>query len=144
MWSKVWKNGIRYRFIRRQIEFYVKILGQERNEQYVVQVETHLARFLNVDGLRSEEDSLKWVHRNRASQITPYATPHRTSLSSSVPSHFYGELVKTPEGCQILEEKGHFLDFADFIRDSGLENQDLEGLLRLKSILWAVVRLLHL
>lgn len=34
---------------------------QERNEQYVVQVETHLARLLNVDGGRLEEDNLKLV-----------------------------------------------------------------------------------
>lgn len=34
---------------------------QERNEQYVVQVETHVARLLNVDGARPEEDSLRSV-----------------------------------------------------------------------------------
>jgi rapamycin-insensitive companion of mTOR len=55
------------------------------------------------------------------------------------PPHFYGEMTKTELGCQVLQEKGHFNEFVDFIRQQGLESNDPDVILRLKSILWAVV-----
>jgi len=61
------------------------------------------------------------------------------SLSALVPLHFYGELVKTDEGRVILSCKGHLEQFADFIREFGLEDQNLEIISHLKSVLWAVV-----
>ena len=57
-----------------------------------------------------------------------------------VPPHFYGEMAKSALGAQVLQEKGHFADFAHFIRQHGLESDDPELILKLKSILWAVVR----
>jgi rapamycin-insensitive companion of mTOR len=55
-----------------------------------------------------------------------------------VPLHFYGELTKTTEGCRILEEKGHFDEFALFILSCKDEEEDTEVILKLKSCLWAV------
>ena len=52
--------------------------------------------------------------------------------------HFYGELTKTAEGCRILEEKGHFDEFAHFIATCKDEDEDLEVIVKLKSCLWAV------
>jgi rapamycin-insensitive companion of mTOR len=49
-------------------------------------------------------------------------------------------MSKTELGCQVLNEKGHFSEFADFIRQHGLESEDPDLILKLKSILWAVVR----
>jgi rapamycin-insensitive companion of mTOR len=49
-------------------------------------------------------------------------------------------MSKTELGCQVLQEKGHFVDFAHFVRQHGLESDDPELILKLKSILWAVVR----
>ena len=57
----------------------------------------------------------------------------------SAPSHFYGELAKTDLGCEVLREKGHFIEFADFIRQHGLESEDLDIIHKLKSVFWAVV-----
>jgi rapamycin-insensitive companion of mTOR len=57
-----------------------------------------------------------------------------------VPYHFYGELVKTEEGRAILESKGHFREFARFIREHGLEHENPQIIRKLKSMLWAVVR----
>ena len=62
-----------------------------------------------------------------------------SSFDGTVPLHFYGELVKTEEGRAILEDKGHFVAFAEFIRAHGLESQSLETIMKLKSVLWAVV-----
>ena len=61
------------------------------------------------------------------------------AFDGTVPPHFYGEMSKTEFGCQVLQEKGHFTDFAHFIRQHGLESNDQEVILKLKSILWAVV-----
>jgi rapamycin-insensitive companion of mTOR len=53
-------------------------------------------------------------------------------------------MAKTELGCQVLGEKGHFSEFSHFIKQHGLESEDLELILKLKSILWAVVRVLRL
>lgn len=54
------------------------------------------------------------------------------------PPHFYGELTKTTEGCDLLREKGHFQIFADFIRSYSMENRDPDIVRNLKAVLWAV------
>ena len=56
-----------------------------------------------------------------------------------VPPHFYGVMAKTDLGCEVLQEKGHFAEFAHFIRRHGLESEDRDLILKLKSVLWAVV-----
>lgn len=48
-------------------------------------------------------------------------------------------MAKTELGCQILQEKGHFMEFSQFIRQHSHENEDPDLILKLKSILWAVV-----
>jgi rapamycin-insensitive companion of mTOR len=50
-------------------------------------------------------------------------------------------MSKTEVGCQVLSEKGHFAEFSQFIRQHGLENEDPDLILKLKSVLWAVVSL---
>lgn len=53
-----------------------------------------------------------------------------------IPLHFYGELMKTQAGCQVLEKSGHFHKFAFIIGNwREYENSDI---LLLKGILWAV------
>lgn len=48
-------------------------------------------------------------------------------------------MAKTELGCQVLSDKGHFAEFAHFIRQHGLESEDLDVIVKLKSVLWAVV-----
>ncbi|KAG8908318.1 hypothetical protein FRC00_011289, partial [Tulasnella sp. 408] len=55
-----------------------------------------------------------------------------------VPPHFYGEIAKTELGCQVLSDKGHFGEFAHVIRQHGMESDDLDLIVKLKSVLWAV------
>jgi rapamycin-insensitive companion of mTOR len=62
------------------------------------------------------------------------------SFEGVVPPHFFGEMAKTEFGRQTLHEKGHFPEFSLFIRQHGHENEDPELILKLKSILWTVVR----
>lgn len=55
------------------------------------------------------------------------------------PPHFYGELTKTEEGCNLLRQKGHFQLFANYVRNFSLDNIDSEESLRqLKAVLWAL------
>lgn len=48
-------------------------------------------------------------------------------------------MAKTELGCQVLQEKGHFSEFSQFIKHHSHENEDADLILKLKSILWAVV-----
>jgi len=56
----------------------------------------------------------------------------------TVPPHFYRELTRTVEGCQLLRDSGHFDAFAANIQDSWAECEDAETILKLKGALWAV------
>lgn len=53
-------------------------------------------------------------------------------------------MAKTDVGCQVLQDKGHFTEFAAFIRRHGLESEDQDMILKLKSVLWAVVSYIKL
>jgi len=50
-----------------------------------------------------------------------------------MPHHFYGEMAKTDFGCQILQEKGHFKEFSQVIRQHSLESEDMELVMKLKA-----------
>lgn len=66
--------------------------------------------------------------------------PFSSAFDGIVPPHFYGVMAKTELGCQVLHQKGHFSEFAQFIKKHGLEQEDPDIILKLKSIIWAVVR----
>ena len=55
-----------------------------------------------------------------------------------VPPHFYRELTRTTEGCELLKAKGHFEEFAATIQDFAMEDEDPETILKVKGCLWAV------
>ncbi|SDA01470.1 BZ3500_MvSof-1268-A1-R1_Chr10-1g02698 [Microbotryum saponariae] len=101
-------------FIDRELEDWYA----ERNLTYVIELELLMAQALRIDELPSSLGA--------------------SNFDGTPPPHFYGELVKTSEGCAILEDSDHFLMFADYIRDHALEDQDPEILLSLKAALWAV------
>ncbi|KAI0052718.1 hypothetical protein FA95DRAFT_1553382 [Auriscalpium vulgare] len=109
--------GFRYLFDTGYIDREMDIWFHDRNISYVIQIEIFLAKAL--DFLPSDDYETK-------------------TFDGVVPPHFYGEVAKTDLGCQILHEKGHFSEFALFIRQHGLESEDPEVILKLKSILWAV------
>ncbi|GAA5917264.1 hypothetical protein JCM5296_000314 [Sporobolomyces johnsonii] len=108
--------GVRYLheidFIERELEDWY----DEHNFRYMIQLELSLAAVLKVDG-------------------GALASP---TFDGTPPSHFYGELVKTQEGCQILDDSGHFTRFAEIIREHAERELDGEFVAQLKSVLWAV------
>ncbi|GAA5852982.1 hypothetical protein JCM3766R1_000033, partial [Sporobolomyces carnicolor] len=109
--------GVRYLDEIDFIETELQDWFEERNHRYMVEVELSLAATLQVDG----------------GVLPP------SSFDGTPPPHFYGELVKTIEGCEILAESEHFLKFCDVIRDHA-DGRELEPVFiaRLKSVLWAV------
>ncbi|KIK95059.1 hypothetical protein PAXRUDRAFT_141598 [Paxillus rubicundulus Ve08.2h10] len=110
--------GFRYLYNAGYIDREMDMWFHERNIYYVVQVEIFLAKVFSSEAAEDDEDVL--------------------AFDGVVPPHFYGEMSKTELGCQVLSEKGHFSEFSHFIRQHGLEGEDLELILKLKSILWAV------
>ncbi|KAH7885334.1 Rapamycin-insensitive companion of mTOR, N-term-domain-containing protein [Phlebopus sp. FC_14] len=110
--------GFRYLYNAGYINREMDMWFHERNIYYVVQVEIFLAKVFSSEAAEDDEDIL--------------------AFDGVVPPHFYGEMSKTELGCQVLSERGHFTEFSHFIRQHGLESEDLELILKLKSILWAV------
>ena len=101
-----------------------------RNEEYVGHIETSLAKAL----------------QEAPAVGKPTTTPGLSVLDELmpdeedgvVPPHFYRELTRTKEGCKLLEEKGHFDEFVDTIREFGMEDEDHEVIVKVKACLWAV------
>ena len=62
----------------------------------------------------------------------------RSQEYGTVPPHFYRELTRTVEGCQLLRDSGHFDAFVANIRETWDEHEDSETMLKLKGSLWAV------
>ena len=56
----------------------------------------------------------------------------------TVPPHFYRELTRTVEGCQLLRDSGHFEAFVANIKDFWSEHEDPETMLKIKGSLWAI------
>ena len=94
-----------------------------RNDSYVGLVEAALSR--------------AYVDQPRRSSFAPEDLVDMQDIGV-VPPHFYRELARTAEGCKLLEQSGHFNDFAWTIRDFRLEEEDHEVLLKVKGCLWAV------
>ncbi|GLB38352.1 putative rapamycin-insensitive companion of mTOR, domain 5 [Lyophyllum shimeji] len=109
--------GFRYLYDAGYIDREMDMWFNERNIYYVVQVEVFLAKVFN--NVTDEEDDM-------------------LAFDGTVPPHFYGEMAKTELGCQILQEKGHFTEFSQFIQKHSEESEDMELIMKLKSILWAV------
>ncbi|KIO29376.1 hypothetical protein M407DRAFT_70503 [Tulasnella calospora MUT 4182] len=51
---------------------------------------------------------------------------------------YLAQIAKTELGCQVLSDKGHFAEFAHVMRQHGMESDDLDLIVKLKSVLWAV------
>ncbi|PCH40022.1 hypothetical protein WOLCODRAFT_136614 [Wolfiporia cocos MD-104 SS10] len=109
--------GFRFLYHADYIDREMDLWLNERNLQYVVHIEVFLSRVFSSSAEPGE---------------------NMLSFEEAVPPHFYGVMAKTELGYQVLQEKGHFAEFAQFIRQHGLERDDHDLIMKLKSILWAV------
>lgn len=94
-----------------------------RNDAYVSLVEASLSR--------------AYVDQPRRTSFAPDDMGDMQDIGI-VPPHFYRELARTSEGCKLLEQSGHFNEFASTIHDFELDEEDPESLLKVKGCLWAV------
>lgn len=99
-----------------------------RNDSYVGVIEASLARAF----LSDPDDS---SHRISFFDDTDAEAEFH---DSNVPPHFYRELTRTREGCKLLSDKGHFEEFANTIREHGMQTEDPELITKVKGCLWAV------
>lgn len=96
---------------------------QGRNDTYVTLVEASLSRAL-----------IPLPERPKSS-----TDEHMKSQEyGTVPPHFYRELTRTVEGCQLLQDSGHFEAFVGNIIDFWSEHEDADTMLKVKGSLWAV------
>ncbi|KAJ3553483.1 hypothetical protein NM688_g3590 [Phlebia brevispora] len=110
--------GFRYLYAADYIDREMDLWFHERNLHYVVHIEVFLAKAFGFMPVDDEFDQF--------------------AFEGIVPPHFYGVMAKTDLGCQVLQDKGHFSEFVQFIRQHGMESEDQEVILKLKSVLWAV------
>jgi len=111
-----------YGFVEREMDEWFEI----KNENYVMKIELILERAFNT-----------FTSKNRSPDVNDVM--EEEALSSDVLPHFYGELTKTPQGCSLLQKKGHFKHFVDVIRTYSTKNiLSTSKILKLKSVLWAV------
>ncbi|WWC98367.1 hypothetical protein V866_005258 [Kwoniella sp. B9012] len=110
--------GFRYlhqaQYIERELESWLV----ERNLLYVIEAETFVSKTIRPWSTDTVKDY--WIYDGPA------------------PTHFLGELTKTPEGCQLIKEKGIVAEFAEIVRLHGMEAIDQGVLTNLKSVLWAL------
>ncbi|KAF3770282.1 hypothetical protein M406DRAFT_33238 [Cryphonectria parasitica EP155] len=97
-----------------------------RNDSYVSTVEASLARAF-ADGQDEPTNRMTLLNDEPDAEADPH-----------VPPHFYRELTRTEEGCKLLEQKGHFLEFANTIREHGMQADDPEVMVKVKGCMWAV------
>ncbi|KAI9257881.1 Rapamycin-insensitive companion of mTOR, middle domain-containing protein [Sporodiniella umbellata] len=103
------------------------------NQNYVTQLELSLARALincpDKKLLNPFEEKVDSENDFEALQAGDGLTP----------PHFYGELTKTDEGCNLLRQKGHFKLFSNYVRSFSLDQDNSEEFLcQLKAVLWAL------
>ncbi len=55
----------------------------------------------------------------------------------TIPPHFYGELTKTDEGCELLKEKGHLENFIKTVKEFSEKNPQC-SVATLKAHVWAL------
>ncbi|KAK3821257.1 MAG: Rapamycin-insensitive companion of mTOR, N-term-domain-containing protein [Benniella sp.] len=99
------------------------------NRQYMIQMEVKLAKAMDIQRFNyfSEDGKFEKEAEEQLDRAKNILTPH-----------FYGELTRTEEGCELLKRKGHFADYARYIREHCAESKDPAIISELKSLLWVV------
>ncbi|KAI7903798.1 Rapamycin-insensitive companion of mTOR, N-term-domain-containing protein [Cokeromyces recurvatus] len=135
-------NPLLLRFLSTSTGFqYLNALGYVQKEMddwfergnlnYVVQLELSLARAL----INTPEKKVNPFEERVDSENDFEALQPGDGLT---PPHFYGELTKTEEGCNLLREKGHLKMFVDYVRNFPLDKCNETSLGQLKAVLWAL------
>jgi len=120
---------------RNYIEKEAEAWHRELNVSYVLQVEEDLVGMFTSPVFNPYTSTYDGKLRMQRGAI-PGIDPDNLTSAVIIPPHFYGELAKTQAGCDILEEKGHFWEFVETIRDEGEYNA--QAILHKRAAMWAV------
>ncbi|WOO81922.1 Target of rapamycin complex 2 subunit ste20 [Vanrija pseudolonga] len=110
--------GFRYLQHANYVDYELENWLADQNLLYVIEVETFVSKTIRPFARDSVDDY--WEYEGTA------------------PTHFFGELCKTPEGCQYLREKGLVPAFAEIVRQHGMEASDQALMTSVKSALWVL------
>lgn len=111
--------GFRYLQHANYVDYELENWLADQNLLYVIEVESFVSKTIRPFARDSVDDY--WAYEGTA------------------PTHFFGELCKTPEGCQYLREKGLVPAFAEIVRQHGMEASDQALMTSVKSALWVLV-----
>jgi hypothetical protein len=104
-----------------------------QNDNYVLQIEEYLESINSTWIPDSCLERQKNSNTNNSSNSSNFDEGY-----NMMPRHFYGELTLTEEGCSLLQSKGHFKIFADYVAVHKDEDQEMEIITKLKGCLWAL------
>ncbi|TXT05984.1 hypothetical protein VHUM_03745 [Vanrija humicola] len=110
--------GFRYLQHANYVDYELESWLTDHNLLYVIEVESFVSKTIRPFARDSVDDY--WAYEGTA------------------PTHFFGELCKTPEGCQYLREKGLVPAFAEIVRQHGMEASDQALMTSVKSALWVL------
>jgi rapamycin-insensitive companion of mTOR len=110
---------------------------QEKNLLYVIEVEIWVSQTLRPFTSDTVQDY--WYVDLIPS--TRHCVDKIRSYDGTAPSHFFGEMTKTPEGCRYIRKQGVVAPLAEIVRLHGLEPRDESILTDLKCAMWALVGL---
>lgn len=99
------------------------------NRQYMIHTEVKLAKAMELQRFNPFSEDGKFENEAEVQLVL---------AKQVLTPHFYGELTRTEEGCRLLRQKGHFSEYARYIREHGNECKDPSIISELKSVLWAV------
>ncbi|KAG0047318.1 hypothetical protein BGZ83_007616 [Gryganskiella cystojenkinii] len=99
------------------------------NRQYMINTEVKLAKVMELQRFNPFSEDGKYENE---------AEVQLANAKLVLSAHFYGELTRTEEGCELLRKKGYFSDYARYIREHCAESKDSAIIAELKSVLWAV------
>ncbi|KAG4305949.1 hypothetical protein PORY_000859 [Pneumocystis oryctolagi] len=93
-----------------------------------------------------EKEMDNWFHKQNESYVgyvekrlsLAFSFENNNDFDNLIPPHFYGEIIKTSEGCQLLKKKGHFEYFVSYISNNKDQYEDKNIIVQLKSSLWAI------
>ncbi|ODQ64875.1 hypothetical protein NADFUDRAFT_8425, partial [Nadsonia fulvescens var. elongata DSM 6958] len=108
-------------YIENEMDYWIQGL----NERYVTRIENYL-------------ESVYTFYTGPASGSATSIFSSLPARSSAPPSHFYGELVMTDEGCMLLSQKDHISQFVNFVRMHRDETKSPTIIKKLKGCLWAL------
>ncbi|KAJ1971169.1 hypothetical protein H4R35_005426, partial [Dimargaris xerosporica] len=116
------------------------------NKTYASRLETEHFQFLTGNELFLSESDYEYEHRSPFSMgldtgLFELEPPPDDPHGFAVPLHFFGQLIKTAAGRQLIEEQNYLDKFVEKLVGSSMDFQEAQELLDFKAVLWALAHM---